>query len=156
VSASESDLTAAQKSWAYFLANLDPKLGDASSKAVEIAPQETNIEIMWDFKNANSDTAGISLYGYRDGGPAQFICSIDTITAGAQENGEETVRYFGDTIGTITQRWNGAGDAVTEVDSGGNNGVATIRFHRQGLKYLLMLVTAVSAGDNVRAFFTGY
>ena len=140
VSAAESDLAAATMSWAYFLANFHPGLGKGTSKAVYMPPSEWFADIFFDFKNANTDTCGFSLYGYGEGGPANFICSVDTVTAGTAQNGEETVRYFGDTIGTITAALTGS---VRERDSAGSNRIAKINFDARGYKYLLLLFTAV-------------
>ena len=154
VSAAETDLTGSTMSWAYFLANFEPgrtgAIGD--SKGFKLGKFDRRVELFCDFLNADTDTCGISLYGYADGGPAQLILTVDTITAGDAENGEETVRYFGDTIGTITTVPTGE---ATERNGGGTNDVASIEVDVRSFTYILLLVTAVSGSDNVRWFSRG-
>ena len=154
VSAAETALTGSTMSWAYFLANFEPGRSDAvgDSEGFKLGKFDRRGEIYCDFEHADTDTCGISLYGYAQGGPAQLILSVDTITAGDAENGEETVRYFGDTIGTITTLPSGE---ATERNGGGDDQVASIEFDARAFKYILLLVTAVSATDDVRWFFRG-
>jgi hypothetical protein len=162
VSSADTDLAAATKTWATFVSTYHPT-GGSSAIAVRIPRTCRDIAICFDHKNADDDTAAVSLYGYREGGPAEFICSIDTITAGDQESdlgSPSTNRYFCDTIGTVTERHviypNPTGATATvEVDGGGNNGVAKLYFASRGFKYLLCLFTTISTNDNVRAWFTG-
>lgn len=157
VSSADSDLTASTKSWNTFATTYHPTAG-TGKQAVELMPEDKYVSICFDFKNADTDTCACTVYAYREGGCAEFIFSIDTVTAGNQESDldhTETTRYFGDTIGTITQRWQTGSSAVTEADSGGSNGVAKADFDARGYKYLLILFTTISTGDNVRAWFAG-
>ena len=48
------------------------------------------------------------------------------------------LRYFADTIGTITQAFIGGSSAVGEVDGGGADRVAKIKFDAVGYKYLFL------------------
>jgi len=124
-----------------------------------LAPTENKVVICFDFLNKDADTCAFSLYGYAQDGPAEFICSVTTSTAGNQESdlgSPSTNRFFMDTMGTVTQRFIGGSSAVSTVDGGGNNGVAKLRFDAVGYKYLLLLFTAVSSSDNVRAWLRGY
>jgi len=157
VSSADTDLAAATKTWATFVSTYHPTSG-SSGIAKEIRPRENKLVICFDFKNANTDTAACSIYMYTEGGPAEFVCSVDTITAGAQQSDfTSTTRYFGDTIGTMTQRFLGGSGAVEEVDSAGNDGVAKLHItDAKGYKYILILFTTISSGDNVRAWFRGY
>lgn len=153
VSSAETDLTGSTMSWANFVANYHPQRDGAIGDSAGFTLQgfERQGEIFCDF-NDNAGTCGISLYGYGNGGPAQLILSIDTVTAGTAENGEETVRFFGDTIATITTVPSGE---TTERNGGGANDVSSIQFDTRGFAYLLLLVTAISASDDVRWFLRG-
>lgn len=148
VSSADSDLTSTTKKWSTFASSYHPE--SSTPKAVKLPDMCHNISIIFDFATANTDTAALTLYAYREKGPAEFVCSIDTITAGAQANNDSTTRYYVDTIGTITQRWHGGTSAVSEVDSGGNDGVAKLTFNTYGVKYLLCLFTTIGSGS-VRA-----
>lgn len=158
VSSADTDLTATTGTWATFVSTYHPVSG-SSPIAKKISPWENKLIICFDFKNANSDTCAVSIYVYTEGGPAEFVCSIDTITAGAMVSDLDhsaTSRYFGDTIGTITQAFIGGSGAVSEVDSAGANRMAKLQFDVVGYKYILCLFTNISASDNVRAWFRGY
>lgn len=159
VSTADTDLTASTKSWANFITNHHPPSG-TGALAIKLEERDNKAIVMFDHKNADTDTAALTIYGYREGFPAEFICSVDTITAGDQESiyplSATTTRYFADTVGTITQRWIGGSGTVEEVDSGGNNGMAKLKFDTYGIKYLLILFTTISANDDVRAFISFY
>ena len=156
----DTDLTASTKSWANFVTNHHPSSG-SGAKAIKLEERDNKAIIVFDFENIDADTAGCTIYGYREGWPAEFICSINTITAGNQESiyplSATTTRYFADNIGTITQAWIGGSSSVEEVDSAGTaNRMAKIKFDTYGVKYLLILFTSISANDSVRAFITFY
>ncbi len=163
VSSADSDLTATTKNWETFLSTYHPGYKTAGV-AIEITENENRAIVCFDHLNADTDTAALTIYAYREGFPAEFVCSIDTITAGNQESDghpdgrgiDTTIRYFADTIGTITQRWLGGSSTVEESDSGGNNGIAKLKFDTHGYKYLLILFTTISSSDNVRAWISFY
>ncbi|MHC4364800.1 MAG: hypothetical protein ACYSTJ_04955 [Planctomycetota bacterium] len=146
VSSADSDLTASTKTWATFISTYHPR-SSTNKPAIQLPSQANRITVIFDHKNANTDTATFIIYAYREGGPAEYVCS-STLTAGAQETDDATTRYYADTIGTVTDRWP---ETLTESDSGGNNGVAKITFDARGYKYLLCLFTAISTNDDVRA-----
>ena len=152
----DSDLTASTKSWASFVTNHYPQSG-GGALAIKLEERDNRAIIVFDHTTA-ADTAAFIIYGYREGWPAEFICSVDTLTAGSQESNyplpESTTRFFADEIGTITgsNRWH---ETVTEVDSAGGDGMAKLRFDTFGIKYLLILFTAVSAGS-VSSFISFY
>ena len=139
-------------SWASFLSVDDPQDGSLK-RAVLLQGHDRQVEIYCDF-NDNAGTCGISVYGYADGGPAQMLFSTagTEIEAGTAENGEETVRFFGDTIGTVTSV---PATEFTERNGGAANDVASIQFDVRSFKYVLLLVTAISTSDNVRWFIRG-
>ena len=140
-------------SWKSFLAVDDPQNGSLK-RAVLLQGHDRQVEIYCDFKNVDTDTCGISVYGYADGGPAQLMFSTASaqITAGKAQNGEETVRFFGDTISTVTSV---PATEFTERNGGATDDVASIQFDARSFKYILLLVTAISTGDNVRWFIRG-
>lgn len=142
VSAADTDLTAAQKTWSHYLTNY------TSSGASYKLPRGANFaHVVFDHKNANTDTATFILYGYRENGPAEFICS-GNLTAGAQETGDSTTRYYADTIESLTQRWIGN---IDTCDASGNNGVAKVNFDTYGIARVVCLFSAISTSDDVRA-----
>lgn len=155
VSSADTDLTATTKNWATFLSTYHPRSG-SSGIAVELRPIENRLTVIFDFATANSDTAAASLYAYKEGGPAEFICSIATLTAGNQESdivgGGSTTRYFCDTITAPTQRWP---NTVGRADYEGDNGMAKLTFDARGYKYLLCLFTTIGSGST-RAWFSGH
>jgi len=158
VSSADTDLTASTKSCATFVSTYHPTSG-SSAIAIKLEERDNKAIVCFDFATANTDTAALTIYGYREGWPAEFICSIDTITAGNQESiyplSATTTRYFADTVGTITQRWIGGSSSVEEVDSAGNNGIAKLKFDTYGIKYLLILFTTIGSGST-RAFISFY
>jgi hypothetical protein len=162
ISTADSDLTASTKTWATFVSTYHPS--QPTSGVAKLIPAGIkHISICFDHKNADTDTAAVSIYVYKQGGPAEFVCSIDTITAGEQQSdlgNPAATRYFCDTIGSITQRFiaypNPTGvTGVIETDSSGSNGVAKLDFDTYDYKFILCLFTAISSSDDVRAFFTG-
>lgn len=162
VSTADTDLTTATKTWATFVSTYHPDSG-SSAIAAELTEYDNRVTIIFDFLNVDADTAAASIYGYKKGGPAEFICSIATLTAGAQESdlvkggkvsdSSVTNRYFCDTFTTLTQRWP---NTVGQTEHEGNNGVAKLTFDTRGYKYLLCLFTTISANDSVRAWLSGH
>jgi hypothetical protein len=161
VSASETILSVTNRTWAYFLANLHPAVSTDSVKAIATTEFENRAIICFDH-NDNAGTAQVDLWAVAEGGPIEFVCNIDTITAGTQTsdlgrtNTSQALRFFSDTIGTITQAFVGGSGAVEEVDGGGNNRVSKIKFDLVGYKYLFLQFTTVSASDDVRAWVKFY
>ncbi len=151
LSSNDTDLTDAQKTWAYFDTNFKPSV-TVVGKSSQLPRGAKVVEIIFDHKNANTDTATFILYAYRDGGPAEFVCT-GVLTAGAQKNDDSTARYYADTINTTVDRWV---RAVEFVDAGGNNGVARVAFDPFERKYILCLFTAISSSDDVRAKIAAY
>lgn len=157
----DSALTASTKSWASFLTNHRPissSGGGSGALAIKLEERDNKAMIIFDH-TTEEDTAACTIYGYREGWPAEFICSVNTITAGAQESiyplSATTARYLADTIDTITQRWLGGSSSVEEVDSAGDDGIAKIKFDTYGIKYLLILFPTISAGG-IRSFISFY
>ena len=163
VSTADTDLTATTKSWGTFKSTYHPRSG-SSKIAIPVNERDNKAIVCFDHKNANTDTASFTIYAYRQGFPAEFVCSVDTITAGDQVSDgvldsfgtATTNRYFADTIATITQRWIGGSGSVEEIDSAGNNGVAKLKFDTYGYSFLLILFTTISASDDVRAWISFY
>lgn len=159
-SSQDTILSATNRTWAYFLANLHPDVATSSVKAILTEKFENRAIICFDHGNVDEDTAAITLWAYAEGGPAEFICSIDnTIKSGKQTSdldGTTTLRYFADTIGTITQAFIGGTGAVEEIDGGAADRVSKIKFDLVGYKYLFLQFTTISANDNVRAWIKFY
>lgn len=142
---SGADFTAAQKTWAHYEATYSDAIGNGLSK--RLSPRANAVQIIFDFKNVDADTATFVIYAYRPGGPAEFVCS-GNLTAGAQPTDDSTTRYYADTIASLTQRWL---KPVAKIDASANNGVAKIAFDSCGYEYFVCLFTAISSNDNVRA-----
>ncbi len=140
VSSADSDLGVATKKWSTFVSTYHPKSG-SSGIAIETDPRHNQVTIIFDHKNVDTDTATFVLYAYRDGGPAEKICT-STLISGKQQTDDATTRFYADTIGTVTSTWPAT---VAESDSGGGDGVAKITFDLRGYKYLLCLFTVISA-----------
>jgi len=142
VSSADSNLTTTTSKWSTFLSSYHPDL--AAPKAARIPQDCTEIDIIFDFA-ADADTAALSLYAYREGGDAELVCTIDTITGGQMVTNDG--RYYGDTIGTVTSTWP---STITETDSAGSNRMAKLTFDTRGYRYLLPLFTSLGAGSTVR------
>lgn len=161
VSSSETILSVTNRTWAYFLANLHPDVSTSSVKAIKMEKFENRAIICFDHNN-NSGTAQVDLWAVSEEGPIEFVCNIDTITAGTQTsdlgraNTGVALRYFTGTIGTITQAFIGGSSAVEKVDGGGANRVSKIKFDAVGYKYLFLQFTTVSGSDDVRAWIKFY
>ena len=151
LSSNDTDLTDAQKTWAYFETNFKPSV-TVVGKASLLPRGSRMAEVTFDHSNANSDTASFIIYAYREGGPAELVCS-GNLVAGAQETDDSTTRYYADTIDTTVDRWV---RAVEFVDAGGNNGVARVAFDPFERKYILCLFTVISSSDDVRAKIAAY
>ena len=159
VSTNDTALAVANRTWAYFLANHHPDSGAGTGKAIRTEEFENRAIICFDHGNIDADTAALTLWAVAEGGPVEFVCSIDTITSGKQTSdldGTTTLRYFADTIGTITQAFIGGTGAVEEVDGGGADRVSKIKFDLVGYKYLFLQFTTLSSGDNARAWIKFY
>ena len=159
VSSADTALIVGNRTWAYFLANHHPDVGTGTGKAIRTEEFENRAIICFDHSNIDSDTAALTLWAIAEGGPVEFVCSIDTITSGKQTSDLDhttTVRYFADTIASITQAFIGGSGAVEEVDSGGADRVAKIKFDLVGYKYLFLQFTALSSGDDARAWIKFY
>jgi len=159
VSTADTILSVTNRTWAYFLANLKPNDPAIVNKAFKMDRFENRAIICFDHEHIDTDTAALTLWAYAEGGPAEFICSIDTITSGKQTSDLDhstTLRYFSDTIGTITQAFIGGSGAVEEVDGGGADRVAKIKFDAVGYKYLFLQFTTISSTDDVRAWIKFY
>lgn len=158
----DGDLTAATKTWATFVSTYHPISG-SSPIAAELSEYDNRITIIFDFENVDADTAAVIIYLYKKGGPAEFVCDIATLTAGAQESdlveggklsdASVTNRFFCDKFTTLTQRWP---TTVGQTEHEENNGVAKLTFDTRGYKYILCLFTAISSNDSVRAWFSGH
>jgi hypothetical protein len=146
VSSVDTALTGATYKWSTFLSTYHPDDGSAKT-AIELDPRHNQATVIFDHKNADTDTATFIIYAYREGGPAEQVCT-STLTSGKAQTDDATTRYYADTIGTVTDTWPAT---VSESDSGGSDGVAKITFDIRGYKYLLCFFTAISANDDVRA-----
>lgn len=141
VTVADSDLTTTTSTWATFLSTYHPSL--TTPKSVKIPQECTEIDLIFDFAAADTDTAALSLYAYREDGDAELVCSIDTITAGAMKTNDGTARYYADTIGTVTSAWPAT---ITETDSAAGNRMAKLTFNTRGYRYLMCLFTTIGAG----------
>jgi hypothetical protein len=146
VSSADTDLAAATKKWSTFVSTYHPESGSAKT-AYRVLPRHNRATIIFDHKNVDADTATFVIYAYREGGPAEKVCT-STLQSGKQQNNDATTRFYADTIGTVTSTWPAT---VSESDSAGGDGVAKITFDMRGYKYLLCLFTVISANDDVRA-----
>lgn len=169
VSSADTDLTATTKNWSTFKSVYHPQSG-SSAIAIPLTENDNRAVVCFDHLNADTDTAALTIYAYRQGFPAEFVCSVDTITAGDQESDASvdangvadargvaaTTRFFSDTIGTIIQAWIGGSSSVAEIDSGAANRVAKLTFDTYGYSFLLILFTTISSSDNVRAWISFY
>ena len=151
LSSNDTDLTASQKTWAYFETNFKPSV-TVIKKSSQLPRGAKIAEIIFDHKNADSDTATFIIYAYREGGPAEFVCT-GVLTAGAQETDDSTARYYADTIATFSERWP---KAVEPADASANNGVAKVAFDPLERKFILCLFTVISSSDDVRAKIAAY
>jgi len=147
VSSADTDLAADTKTWATFVSTYHPESG-SSAIAIKTDPRHNQATIIFDHKNVDTDTASFIIYAYREGGPAEKVCD-STLISGKQQTDDSTARFYADTIGTLTSVWPAT---VAESDSAGADGVAKITFDLRGYKYLLCLFTALSSGDNARAW----
>lgn len=152
----DTDLTSTQKTWAHFCTTYSTDTypgGTVAAKSWNVPEYANAAIVVFDHKNANTDTATFVLYGYREGGPAEFICS-GNLTAGAQKGDvapvtkSATARYFADTITSFVTRWP---QLASTTDAAANDGVAKVSFDLLGISRLLCLFTAISSSDNVRA-----
>ena len=161
VSSADTDLIVTARTWAAFQTTHRPKESSAAASgaiAVRLSENEGEVLVCFDF-NDNAGTAEVVIYAYSEKGPAEFVCGINTITAGTQQGDLDettTARFFAHNFGAITQRWIGGADSVTEIDSNADNGVAKLRFKTYGYKYLLVLFPTLSGSDNVRAYIKGF
>ena len=146
VSTADTDLAAATKKWSTFVSTYHPDSG-SSGIAVKTDPMHNQVTIIFDHSNVDADTATFVIYAYREGGPAEKVCT-STLLSGKQQTNDSTARFYADTIGTLTSTWPAT---VAESDSAGGDGVAKITFDLRGYKYLLCLFTVISASDDVRA-----
>ncbi len=144
----DSDLTASQKDWGYFTANLTQD--DKRSKDIPVSANF--VQIIFDHSNAANDTATVVIYACKTKGPVEFVCS-GNLLSGAQETNDTTARYYCDTIGDTSwaARWS---KEVGLSDNAGNDGVAKINFDALGYQHIICLFTAISSGDDVRAKIT--
>ncbi len=159
ISSVDTILAVGNRTWAYFLANLHPDTAGVTNKAIRTEEFENRAIICFDHSNIDSDTAALTLWAVAEGGPIEFVCSIDTITSGKQTSdldGTTTLRYFADTIGTLTQAFVGGSGAVEKIDSGGADRVTKIKFDLVGYKYLFLQFTSLSSSDNARAWIKFY
>lgn len=140
----DTNLTTITSTWATFLSSYHPDLASPTVRAIRIPSQCSEVDIIFDFETADTDTAAFSLYAYREGGDAELVCAIDTITAGAMKTNDGTARYYADTIGTVTSTWP---STITESDSAAGNRMAKLTFATRGYKYLLGLFTTIGAGS---------
>ena len=150
VSTADSDLTSAQKTWDYFVANWKSQ-GSTSSR---VPLQAKKAIVSFDHKNADADTASFSLYGYSEGGPAELICTGD-LTAGDLATNDATARYYADTVDDSGDTAGQVNDShitsVVVADGSGANGVTRLVFDTYHFNHILCLFNAISTSDNVRA-----
>lgn len=152
VSSVDTDLTASQKKWSYFVSTLHPTSG-SSAIAIKLDPRFNQATIIFDH-TAEAHTGTFFIYAVREAGSkSPEIAPIErvvtsTLVAGAQETNDSTARYWADTIGTVTSTWPAT---VSKSDAAAGNGVAKITFDIRGYKYLLCLFTVISAGG-IRAW----
>lgn len=162
VSTADQDLTASTSSWATFKSVYHPISGSAKI-AIPLSEADNRAVICFDFKNNNDEVIAV-IYAYRQGFPAEFVCSTTGITAGTQisdgvedARGVATVsRYFGQAIGSLTQAWIGGSSSVEVVDASSANRVSKIKFDTYGYSFIMVLFTTISGTDNVRAWISFY
>jgi len=101
------------------------RLGEEANGAVIIAtsPVESTADALGCFK----------LYGYPEGGPAEFMCDISCAAGTARINDDAEALYV-DTMNIGSQ----GHIKNLSVDDSGNNRVAKLSFDTTGLRYLYM------------------
>ncbi len=152
VSSIDTDLTASQKKWSYFVSTLHPTSG-SSAIAIKLDPRFNQATIIFDH-TTEADTGTFFIYAVREAGnkapeiaPTERVCT-STLVAGAQETNDSTARFYADTIASPTDSWPAtvSSDATSGLDN-----VAHLTFDIRGYKYLLCLFTVISAGG-IRAW----
>lgn len=144
VSSADTDLTASERTWTYFAANLHESLGTNLSK--EIPATANSVQIIFDFATANTDTATFVLYACKDKGPIEYVCTGNLI-AGDQETDDATTRYYCDTIGDTS--WTDKWIKTIGLSDSGNNRIARINFDACGYKHIICLFTAIGSGSAI-------
>lgn len=134
VSVAETAPAAATSKWATFSSTY-------AAKAFTM-PAHSNTASLAFTSDANNQTATVTLYAYRSGGPAELIGVYD-LTSGAQVNDDS--RYWVDTIvASGTPVWP---IEPTLSDEGGNDRVSKIVIDMLGYKHLVALFTTIGAGN---------
>ena len=143
ISTADSDLADDGKTWE----NLRDNLQDES---YEVPKEAGQIELAFTCKNADTDTFTAVVYAAREGGDIEYVCTA-TGTSGAQETGASTPRYYCDTLASTSDRW--ASD-VFYIDADDNDGMSKIVFDLRERKWVIVLFTSISTGDNVKALIS--
>ncbi len=143
----DSDLTATTKTWASLLTNYLPEAGDGMTR---LSTHTNKPEIRFRFTDTNGvDTATYKMYAIRENGDAKFVAT-GLATAGTQKATDlisGAASYYADTITITLQKWHTDVKSSNEDSGAADNEQAGLMFDAQGYKYLLILLTAVSAGS---------
>jgi hypothetical protein len=157
VATADSDLGAAQRTYAYYVASLTAK--DWIPAGAAIADVDVSDDNIVKFSFTFNDSAGtgtVKIYGITrpDSTAAQAytplepIC-VHTLEAGTQETGDTVPRYYAD-YGVETSDY--LGKVGTEDSTSGGNGVFKIVFDGEGYVGYIILFTAVKAEDNISVY----
>ena len=157
IASADSDLTASQRTWAYYIANLQGF--DYVPNDTDTSVEETDsngVQFTFSF-NDNAGTGVAVIYGIKRAEtaatqvitPMEQICSY-TLAAGTQETGDSSARFYADTAVSVYDRWG----IVSTRDAGGDNGVAKVLFDGSGYYAFVVLFTTISASDNISCYAT--
>ncbi|RKY03545.1 MAG: hypothetical protein DRP56_11065 [Planctomycetota bacterium] len=149
VASADADLNAAERTYAYYLANLTDKDYLPRHDNLSDITYANYLDIICTFNDAAA-TAVIKVFAIRnpDGvlKPLEPVCSY-TLAAGAQQTDDATARYFADQATEVANPW-----AVRLIDYGGADGVLKIEFDTKGYYAFIILFTTISADDNVSSY----
>ena len=149
VATADADPSSAQRTYAYYLANLTDKDYLPRNDDLNDITYANYLDIVFSFNDASA-TAAVKVFAIRnpDGGikPLEPVCSF-TLAAGAQQTDDATARYFADQATEVANPW-----SVRLIDYGGTDGVLKIEFDTKGYYAFVILFTTVSADDNISCY----
>lgn len=160
VETTDSAPSASQRTYAYWLANYTAKSFIPSNINAYESQEGRDNAVQFTFSfNDNAGTATVAIYGIKYGEsaanklytPLEPIC-VYSLTAGTQETGDSTARYYADTAVESADYWGN----VEAMDASGDNGVSKIMFDGRGYYAFVVLFTAISSGDNVSCYASYY
>lgn len=159
VATADSDLSASQRTWVYYRANLTAKDYVPNDTDTSVEETDGNAPVFSFSFNDNAGTATVVIYGIKRPEttaeqaytPMEPIFSA-TLAAGTQQTGDTSARFFADTGVEAYDRWG----ETSIIDGQANNGVTKIQFDGRGYYAFVVLFTVVSGSDNVTCYATYY